>query len=71
MNSSVCSMAILRYPSRQARMPLYSCPELSLTLTGLPMTDLRKSEGDLLGISVVSGAYGDGGGGGVGMVVRW
>jgi hypothetical protein len=44
--SSVCSMAIFRYPSKHAKTPRYSVPEFKRTLTDLPSTALRKSEGD-------------------------
>jgi hypothetical protein len=53
-NSSVCSMAMFKYPSRQARTPRYSIPELSFTRTGLPITDFKKSDGDLFGFSCAS-----------------
>ena len=43
--SSVCSIAMFINPSRQARIPRYSIPELSFTRTGRPSTDLRKSLG--------------------------
>ncbi len=37
--------ATFMYPSRHASTPRYETPELSLTMTGRPSTDLRKSEG--------------------------
>jgi hypothetical protein len=43
--SSVCSIAMFMNPSRQARTPLYVTPELSFTITGLPITCFRKSVG--------------------------
>lgn len=51
--SSVCSMAMFKYPSKQANTPRYSTPEFSLTRMGRPMTDFKKSEGDRLGCVVV------------------
>lgn len=39
-------MAMLRYPSKQASTPRYSIPEFNFTLTGLPSTDFRKSDGE-------------------------
>jgi len=37
---------MLRYPSKQASTPRYSIPEFNFTLTGLPSTDFRKSDGE-------------------------
>ena len=45
-NSSVCSIAIFKYPSRHASTPRYSIPEFSFTRTGRPRTDFKKSEGE-------------------------
>jgi hypothetical protein len=44
--SSVCSIAIFRYPSKQASTPRYSTPEFNFTRTGRPNTDFKKSEGE-------------------------
>ena len=51
--SSVCSMAMFKYPSRQANTPRYSIPEFNLTRTGRPRTDFKKSDGErFLAVSV-------------------
>lgn len=55
-NSSVCSMAMFKYPSKHANTPRYSTPEFNLTRTGRPNTDFRKSDGDRLLLEAVADA---------------
>jgi hypothetical protein len=53
--SSVCSMAIFKYPSKLPNTPRYSIPEFNFTRIGRPNIDFKKSDGvfDFFGGAVV------------------
>lgn len=54
--SSVCSMAIFKYPSKLPNTPRYSIPEFNFTRIGRPNIDFKKSDGvfDFLAAAVVA-----------------
>jgi len=46
-------MAIFKYPSKQAKTPRYSVRVFKRTLTDLPSTAFKKSDGDLFFIATL------------------
>jgi hypothetical protein len=54
--SSVCSSATFMYPSKHASTPRYETPLFSLTMTGRPSTDWRKSLGVFFAVTPAAAA---------------